>query len=61
MAFVYPEATCKICGKKLGDNYDPNDVVGMPDMISIMTDFYSFSDGVMDILLNGVLQQGEDK
>ena len=47
MAFIYPDSVCQICGKKLGDNYDENNIVGLPEGIFMLTEFSVFNDNVI--------------
>ena len=47
MAFIYPDSVCQICGKKLGDNFDENNVVGLPEGILALTKFSAFNDNVI--------------
>ncbi len=47
MAIVHPKAICKICEKEIGNNISSNNVVGLPEGISILSGFSMFNDSVI--------------
>ena len=47
MTIVYPGAICEICQKELGQNYDSDEIIGLPEGVLLLTEFHSFNDAVI--------------